>query len=158
MSIALGVPLAILASGILGLNMFSAVLGPDVPGYMAGLAGILATGVVMGLGSNPTHEVIKALQRRRGDATVDVPVGSSVQVVGTTVPVMIPTPSPTAGAADWRADEETDESMAAGATDPSHTVERSAATAGAGTPSTPVGMVRTTFVSNRQARPIRNAG
>lgn len=72
MSICLGVPIAILASGVLGLNMFAAVLGPDVPSYMAGVLGTLATGAVMGLGSSPAHEVIKALQRRSKNSSLDV--------------------------------------------------------------------------------------
>ena len=148
MSIALGVPLAILASGVLGLNMFSAVLGPDVPGYMAGLAGILATGVVMGLGSSPTHEVIKALQRRKGDATIDVPVASSVRVVETEVPVGRETPTTPA----------VTEHVAGLDSFDADTVRNLIAVREFMTSPTPPTMVRTTFVSNRQVRPIRNAG
>jgi hypothetical protein len=143
MSIALGVPLGILAIGVLGLNMFSAVLGPDVPSYMAGLGGILATGVVVGLGSNPTHEVIKALQRRKGDATIDVPVASSVQVVRTEVPVgAAARTAPTIETLDSEAD----------------TRSRPADVQDLVTPPAPPTAVQTTYVSRRQVRPIRHAG
>lgn len=148
MSIALGVPLAILASGALGLNMFSAVLGSDVPGYMAGLAGILATGVVVGLGSNPTHEVIKALQRRKDDATIDVPVASSVQVVETEVSVGRERPTApaitehVAGLDSFEAD----------------TVRNLVAVRKLMASPAPRRIIRTTYVSDRHVRPIRNAG
>ncbi|WP_040493261.1 hypothetical protein [Ilumatobacter nonamiensis] len=147
MSIALGVPMAILASGVLGLNMFAAVLGPDVPPYMAGVLGILATGVVMGLGSNPTHEVINALQRRKGDATIEVPVGSADQEmqVGTIVEGDDPATDVAERVASLRDFEtETVRNLLA---------VRQLMTAPAVAPAP-----RPVYVSRRRVRPIRNTG
>lgn len=78
MSIALGVSIAMLVAGYLQLNLFVAILGAETPGDLIGWKGVLATGIVMGLGTNPTHEVIKALQRRKGDTTEEVPVATVV--------------------------------------------------------------------------------
>lgn len=66
-SLALGATLGIALAGFLGLNLFLAILG-DTSSWSAGEAGILLTGLVIGLGSNPTHEVIKALERRKKPA------------------------------------------------------------------------------------------
>lgn len=62
MSILLGASLGMLAAGFIGLNLFAAIL-TDERSLLTGLLGILLTGVVMGLGSSPTHEVIKAVQQ-----------------------------------------------------------------------------------------------
>ena len=68
MSFAGGVILGLAVAGFLRLNMFIAVLGPDdQPSYVLGWGGVILTGVVIGLGSSPTHEVIRALQRRQDD-------------------------------------------------------------------------------------------
>jgi len=91
MSILFGVTLAVVAAGVLRLNLFAAILGADTPDYLLEASGIVATGVVMGLGASPTHEVIKALQRRKEDVTVDVPVGTAVAAVQTTAAAVGPT-------------------------------------------------------------------
>jgi len=59
-SVFLGAGAGMFIAGLMGLNLFAAVLGQDT--RLAGLAGILATGVIVGLGSNPTHEIVKSLQ------------------------------------------------------------------------------------------------
>lgn len=79
MSLAAGVALAVIVAGYLKLNIFAAILEPQAGDPMLGWHGVLATGVVMGLGANPTHEVIKALQKRRQDTSpVEVPVTTLV--------------------------------------------------------------------------------
>jgi hypothetical protein len=68
-SLCLGAAFGLIVAAFLGLNMFVAVLEGDVEGQFAGLTGVLFTGVIIGFGANPTHEVIKALQRRKADST-----------------------------------------------------------------------------------------
>ena len=49
----------------LGLDMFNATVGTLFETTLLGVTfkfGVTATGVIMGLGSNPTHEAIKVLQ------------------------------------------------------------------------------------------------
>jgi len=60
-SILIGGGLGMIAAGFLGLNIFSAVLGAEA-GYLAAGLGVILTGFVIGLGSSPVHEVVKALQ------------------------------------------------------------------------------------------------
>jgi hypothetical protein len=72
MSILVGAALGMLVASFMGLNIFLAVLDSEAA-LMAGTLGVLVTGVVMGLGSAPTHEIIKGLQRykeSRGSAEV----------------------------------------------------------------------------------------
>jgi hypothetical protein len=72
MSILVGAALGMLVASLMGLNIFLAVLDSKAA-LMAGTLGVLVTGVVMGLGSAPTHEIIKGLQRykeSRGGSTV----------------------------------------------------------------------------------------
>lgn len=61
-SILIGTGLGMLVTGYMGLNVFAATLAKDA-GVLAGVAGIVLTGVLVGLGSSPTHEVIKGLQQ-----------------------------------------------------------------------------------------------
>lgn len=60
-SILIGGGLGMIAAGFMGLNIFSAILGTEANGLAAGL-GVIVTGFVIGLGSSPFHEVVKALQ------------------------------------------------------------------------------------------------
>lgn len=60
-SILIGSALGMLTAGLMGLNVFAAVLSTDA-GLAAGKLGVVLTGVLVGLGASPTHEVIKALQ------------------------------------------------------------------------------------------------
>lgn len=79
-SIWLGVMLGMGAAGVLGLNVFTAVSGP-APATSTDPIAIVLTGIVIGLGSSPTHEVISVLQEvkkaRKADnaPTLDVTVG-----------------------------------------------------------------------------------
>ena len=66
-SLLLGASLGMVIAAAIGLNLFSATLAPppgatDIVGLLAGKAGIVLTGIVIGLGSSPTHEVVKSLQ------------------------------------------------------------------------------------------------
>lgn len=69
-SIFLGAIIGVIVAGAFGLDVFKAVLGSTEP---RNVGHILATGVMIGLGSSPTHEVIRAIQEykknRKGDNT-----------------------------------------------------------------------------------------
>jgi hypothetical protein len=63
----LGASLGMLIAAGIGLNLFAATLAPpagaaDLAGLLAGKVGVVLTGIVIGLGSAPTHEVVKSLQ------------------------------------------------------------------------------------------------
>jgi hypothetical protein len=58
-SIYLGALLGLIGAGVCGLDMFRAALGAPLPGPQH--LGVVLTGIAIGLGSNPTHEVIKVL-------------------------------------------------------------------------------------------------
>jgi hypothetical protein len=74
MSLAGGAILGLAVAGFLRLNMFVAVSGSaGQPEHVIGWGGVVLTGIIIGLGSSPTHEVIRALQRRQ-DETVTIPV------------------------------------------------------------------------------------
>jgi hypothetical protein len=62
-SIFLGATIGLIVAGIFNLDVFQAVLGtPEgVDPFVIDLR-VVATGLAIGLGSNPTHEVIKAIQ------------------------------------------------------------------------------------------------
>lgn len=73
-SLSIGATLGLLIAGCMGLNLFVAVLAPPananadagaVAGFLSYEWGILLTGIIIGFGANPTHEVIKALERRK---------------------------------------------------------------------------------------------
>lgn len=81
LSLMIGSVLGIAVASFMGLNLFLAILevptadsavdansglcGGGPAACLDGRAGILVTGLIIGLGASPTHEVIKALQRRR---------------------------------------------------------------------------------------------
>ena len=71
----LGASIGVLVAAGVGLNLFTATLvGPDgstrdLPQLVAGTLGVLLTGVVIGLGSAPTHEVVKSLQTYKDSRT-----------------------------------------------------------------------------------------
>jgi hypothetical protein len=86
-SLALGASLGMLVAGFVGLNLFVATLAgpngqpPDFPTVLAGWLGVVLTGIVIGLGSGPTHEVVKSLQaykdsRNGGVGVMTVPTGT----------------------------------------------------------------------------------
>lgn len=66
-SLLFGASLGMLATGMIGVNLFEATLGDLAPGapelVLAGRLGVVITGIIVGLGSGPTHEVVKGLQR-----------------------------------------------------------------------------------------------
>jgi len=79
-SLLLGISIGMLVAAAVGLNLFSATLAPpagatDISGLLAGKAGIVLTGIVIGLGSSPTHEVVKSLQayKEARAGSVEVP-------------------------------------------------------------------------------------
>jgi hypothetical protein len=80
-SILLGASAGMLVAGFVGLNIFAAILEHGA-GLAGGPIGVLLTGIVIGLGSNPTHEVIKSLQTykesRKPSAAAALTAGQSV--------------------------------------------------------------------------------
>ncbi|HEY7025722.1 MAG TPA: hypothetical protein VH371_12265 [Candidatus Limnocylindrales bacterium] len=78
-SILVGGSLGMLAAAFLGLNIFAAVLGPDA-GYLGAGLGVIVTGFIIGLGSSPTHEAVKALQNYK--ATKGTMVEADVSAKG----------------------------------------------------------------------------
>jgi hypothetical protein len=58
--------LGILVAGFVGVNLFKAVLESSqgsAEAVLFGKMGVVITGLVLGLGSGPTHELVKGLQR-----------------------------------------------------------------------------------------------
>jgi hypothetical protein len=61
-SIYLGAVIGLVVAGLFGLDLFQAVLqSGNVPGNLMHVR-IILTGLAIGLGSNPTHEIIRAVQ------------------------------------------------------------------------------------------------
>jgi hypothetical protein len=69
-SLFLGAIMGVIVAGAFGLDVFKAVLGGA---GQSNMGHILVTGVMVGLGSSPTHEVIRAIQEykksRKGENT-----------------------------------------------------------------------------------------
>jgi hypothetical protein len=80
----LGASIGVLVAAGVGLNVFAATLvGPDgsttdLPRLVAGTFGVLLTGVLIGLGSAPTHEVVKSLQTYKDSRTAPSSVTTMV--------------------------------------------------------------------------------
>jgi len=67
-SICLGSLIGVIIAGALGLDAVQATQGTPLPSYIIGIfpnAGTAVTGVVVGLGASPTHELIKMLQEAK---------------------------------------------------------------------------------------------
>ena len=63
LSIYLGMVLGLGIAGVFGLDVFQAVLQtPGEPNNLLVDGRVILTGLMIGLGSNPTHEVIRSLQ------------------------------------------------------------------------------------------------
>lgn len=62
-SIVWGMSLGIFVATLLGLNVFKATLETSVTTGMSGALEIFLTGLVLGLGASPTHEVIEILKQ-----------------------------------------------------------------------------------------------
>ena len=83
-ALVLGASIGVLVAAGVGLNLFAATLvGPDgstsdLPRLVAGTFGVLLTGVVIGLGSAPTHEVVKSLQTYKDSRTAPSSVTTMV--------------------------------------------------------------------------------
>ena len=84
-SILIGGGLGMIAASFVGLNIFSSVLGAEA-GYLAAGLGVILTGFVVGLGSSPFHEVVKALQnyKKSRAPSVDTTPGDPAAAVMTT--------------------------------------------------------------------------
>lgn len=101
-SLGLGAAFGSIIAGGVGLNIFSATLATGataddvwVPQWLLGGLGVALTGIVIGLGSAPTHEVIKALQRYKQGRTAPEPVMRLAPSVSTTRAVSTTPTAPT---------------------------------------------------------------
>jgi hypothetical protein len=92
--------LGMLIAGMVGANLFEGVLQQSqgtAEAILFGKLGVVVTGVVVGLGSGPTHEVIKGLQRykdsrgRTAIADLSTDLGHAVGAAGAAI-------APSAGA------------------------------------------------------------
>jgi hypothetical protein len=98
-SLALGATLGVLVAGLLGLNVFVATLGgaedvEGVAGVLAGALGVVITGAILGFGAEPTHHVIKGLQRYKERNTADEEIATGageVRVTAAAAPGVAPT-------------------------------------------------------------------
>lgn len=78
-SIFLGVILGLVVAGYFRLDLFQAILTPPTDWPKEHIGYIILTGIVIGLGSSPTHEVIRAVQEykksKKGEnlSTPDLP-------------------------------------------------------------------------------------
>lgn len=79
-SLILGASLGILLAGYFGLNIFAATLGEEVA-VVSGIGGVLITGIVVGFGASPTHEIIKGLQRFKDRNTPRIAVADGTRGV-----------------------------------------------------------------------------
>lgn len=72
-SLWVGMLLGLAVAGFLGLDIFAAVLGGGVPSLPVppDPTGIVVTGLVVGLGASPTHEVISLLQEIKKARTTE---------------------------------------------------------------------------------------
>ena len=61
-SIYAGALLGLVVSGLVGLDIFQAVFGGEPGAGLFKYVGVAITGLIIGLGSNPTHDVIGVLQ------------------------------------------------------------------------------------------------
>ena len=88
-SLVIGAGLGMLIAGGVGLNVFVATLGapadpnPAIPAFVAGSFGVILTGLLIGLGSAPTHEVVKSLQAYKVNRTGPVAVANIAPGTGT---------------------------------------------------------------------------
>ena len=72
-SLFFGVLLGLLLTGVLRLDLMSAIFQSSTGGFLFNLKfywGVAFTGVVIGLGSNPTHEVIRVLQEFKNNLKI----------------------------------------------------------------------------------------
>jgi hypothetical protein len=80
-SLVIGAGLGMVIAGGAGLNVFAATLGTgagagSLAAFLAGTLGVVVTGMVMGLGSAPTHELVKSLQTYKEARTPPDPVAT----------------------------------------------------------------------------------
>lgn len=61
-SLLVGAALGALVAGAVGINLFAAILDDGSNSLLQGRLGILVTGLIVGLGTGPTHELVKSLE------------------------------------------------------------------------------------------------
>jgi hypothetical protein len=73
-SLLLGAAVGAAVAGFVGVNLFAAIVDGG-PALLNDKLGVLLTGLVAGLGSSPTHELVKSLQANKKARQLEV-VGS----------------------------------------------------------------------------------
>jgi hypothetical protein len=78
-SLLLGAAFGCVLAGATGLNVFAATLdGADASAMLvAGKAGVILTGILIGMGSSPTHEVVRSLQAYKSARSGSIPVATT---------------------------------------------------------------------------------
>jgi hypothetical protein len=105
LSLSLGTTIGLVVSGLFGLNIFVAAAAapapdpatetairsasvvpvaegtvePQEPSLLDGVGGVLLTGLIIGLGSGPTHEVIRLIQESKRSRRQTLSIGSSME-------------------------------------------------------------------------------
>jgi hypothetical protein len=82
-SIFVGATLGCVIAGLIGLDVFKAVLGVTID-YIGWHWGVAATGLLMGFGSSPTHEVIRVLQEVKKSRKADTDPAPIASVLSST--------------------------------------------------------------------------
>ena len=96
-SLILGSIIGLGVAGATSLNLFTATLAGDA-GLLGGSAGVALTGIILGFGAGPTHEVVKALQRykERKEPSTVILSGGPADSVWVTASVEEPMRAPVA--------------------------------------------------------------
>jgi hypothetical protein len=94
-SLLVGASFGMLVAGLMGLNLFAAVLAPPAGepeplGILMGSIGVVLTGFVVGLGVGPTHELVKTLEniKESRNQTIVAGPGGGPSVTAPTVNVL----------------------------------------------------------------------
>lgn len=89
-SLLIGSILGLVVAGMAQLNLFVATLSDDgaLDGPLGGPLGVVLTGVVLGFGASPTHEIVKGLQRYKEGKDAGAPVYAGVVAAAAAAPAV----------------------------------------------------------------------
>lgn len=89
-SLLIGSILGLLVAGMSQLNLFVATLSDDgaLDGPLGGALGVVITGIVLGFGASPTHEIVKGLQRYKEGKDVGAPVYAGLVTAAAAAPTV----------------------------------------------------------------------
>ncbi|MEM9891829.1 MAG: hypothetical protein AAF962_13270 [Actinomycetota bacterium] len=90
-SLLIGSILGLVVAGLSQLNLFVATLSDDggtLDGPLGGPLGVVVTGIVLGFGASPTHEIVKGLQRYKEGKDTGAPVYAGVVAAAAAAPTV----------------------------------------------------------------------